>query len=47
MSHGKLTTITIKQAKPKEKDYKLFDEDRLFLLTPRQIGDYSARTKVV
>ena len=40
MSHGKLTAITVKQAKPKEKDYKLFDGGGLFLLVRKDSSKY-------
>jgi len=40
MNIGKLTAITIKQAKPKEKDYKLFDGGGLFLLIRKDGSKY-------
>lgn len=40
MNIGKLTAITIKQAKPKEKNYKLFDGGGLFLLVRKDGSKY-------
>lgn len=40
MSDGKLTAITVKQAKPKEKDYKIFDGGGLFLLVRKDGSKY-------
>ena len=40
MSNGKLTAIQIKNASPKEKDYKLFDGGGLFLLVRKDGSKY-------
>ena len=40
MSNGKLTAVTVKNAKPKEKDYKLFDGGGLFLLVRKDGAKY-------
>ena len=40
MSDGSLTAIAVKQAKPKDKDYKLFDGRGLYLLVKKNGGKY-------